>query len=110
MSDFEKDLLNSVKCSMVKQIDKTDFIQIQYDSRPKLPADFMQRAWEMVDQDSVIEKLSKRLEDELVDRLVNSIAAEMATDIKQVLSVKERREAVRSLVRDNIDTLTRLEK
>lgn len=108
MSDFEKDLLNSVKCSMVKQIDKTDFISIPYDCRPKLPPEFMQRAWEMVDQDSVIEKLSQRLESELVDRLVNSIAAEMATDIKQVLSVKERREAVRSLVRDNIDSLTRL--
>lgn len=110
MSDFEKDLLNSVKCSMVKQIDKTDFIQIPYDCRPKLPSDFMQRAWEMVDQDSVLEKLSERLESELVDRLVNNIAAEMATDIKQVLSVKERREAVRSLVRDNIDMLTKLEK
>ena len=108
MSDFEKDLMNSVKCSMTNQINKTDFIQIPYDQRVRLPADFMSRVWALVDQESVINKLSERLENELVDRLVNSVATEMATDIKQILSVKERREAVRALVRDNIDTLTKL--
>lgn len=107
MSKFEEDLMNSVKCAMVKQISNQDFIKIDYNDRAKLPSDFIEKAWGLIDQDKLIESLSKRLESELIDRLVNHLAAEIATDIKQVLSVKERREAVRSVVRDNIDKLTK---
>jgi hypothetical protein len=107
MQNFEADLMNSVKCAMTKQIISTDFIKIAYDDRVKLPEDFMQKAWSLIDQDELLASLARRLETELVDRLVNQMAAELATDIKQVLSVKERREAVRSVVRENIDKLTR---
>jgi hypothetical protein len=34
------------------------------------------------------------------------MAAELSTDIKSILSIKERRESVRAVVRDNIDKLT----
>ena len=106
MSKFEDDLMNSVKCAMVNQINKTDFIQIPYDQRKKIPDHFIERAWELVDHSELCKKLSQRLESELVDRIVNHMASEIATDIKQVLSVKERREKIRSLVRENIEELT----
>lgn len=108
MSDFENDLMNSVKCAITKQITGTDFIAINYNDRMKLPDDFLARAWKLVDQENILTKLAERLELELVDRLVYQIASELATDIKQVLSVKERREEVRSLVRENIDRLTKV--
>ena len=106
MDKFETDLMNSVKCAMTKQISSTDFIKIDYANRVKLPDSFMAKAWALVDEEALLQKLATRLESELVDRLVNQMAAELATDIKQILSVKERREAVRSVVRDNIDMLT----
>lgn len=108
MKNFEEDLLNSVKCSMTKQIANENFIKIDYNDRAKLPDDFISRAWGLIDQDELIKKLSTRLEDELVDRMVNHIAAELATDIKQVLSVKERREAVRAVARENIDRICKV--
>ena len=105
--NFEEMIINTVKQSIQRQINTTDFVKIDYQDRVKLPADFLEKAFALVDQDVLLKKLSERLEVELVDRLVNSIAQEMATDIKQVLSVKERREAVRSVVRANIDALTK---
>ena len=105
MSDFEKDLMNSIKCAITNQVNETDFLQIPYDKKVKIPDEFMQKAWGLVDQEALMIKLAKRLEDELIDRMVNHMAAEIATDIKQVLGVKERREAIRSLARDNIDKL-----
>ena len=108
MIDFESKMLNSIKNSMSKQIDKIDFIAINYQDRFAIPQDFINQAWELVDQKALIQGIANRLECELVDRVVNQFAAEIATDIKQVLSVKERREAIRSLVRDNIDQLTRI--
>lgn len=108
MSDFESDLLNVVKHSLTNQLKKENLISIPYDQKVKLPDDFMQKAWGFIDQEALLGKLAERLESELIDRLVNQMAAEIATDIKQVLSVKERREAVRSVVRDNIDKLTKI--
>ena len=105
MKDFEENLVNSIQQAMTRQINTTDFIAVQYDDRIKLPHAFLEKAWRDVDQEALQAKLTARLETELIDRLVNSIAAEVATDIKQLLSVKERREAIRSLARANIDKL-----
>jgi len=106
--NFEEMIISTVMQSVKRQISTADFVKIDYQDRVKLPAYFLEKAFSLVDQESLLKKLAERLENELVNKLVNSIAQEMATDIKQVLSVKERREAVRSVVRDNIDTLTKL--
>lgn len=41
--------------------------------------------------------------------MVNSIAAELATDIKQILSVKERREMLRGIAREHMDAVMKAE-
>lgn len=104
---FDKKLIEVVQNQIVNSIQKADLLQLRYDERFKLPDYFIQECWDLVDKESLKANLAKRIESELVDRLINSIASEMATDIKQVLSVKERREAVRQVVRDNIDALTK---
>jgi len=105
---LENRLLELMVRQLEQSIYKADLVQINYNDRFKLPADFIAKAWSLVDQDALLKSLSERLEAELVDRLVNQMAAEIATDIKQILSVQERREAVRSVVRDNIDKLTKV--
>jgi len=102
---LEQELLQVVTDQLKASIHKMDMIQLPYNKRFELPQDFMQQAWGLIDKDELLKSLSERLRAELVDRLVNAFAAEIATDIKQVLSVKERREAIRALVRDNIDSL-----
>ncbi len=49
--------------------------------------------------------LAVRLEAELADRIVTLMASEIATDVKQILSVKERREAIRAVTRENLDRI-----
>lgn len=105
---LENRLLELMVRQLEQSIHKADLVQINYNDRFKLPADFIAKAWALVDQEALLRALSERLQDELVDRLVNQMAAEIATDIKQILSVQERREAVRSVVRDNIDKLTKI--
>lgn len=55
--------------------------------------------------DKVRAQFAARLESELADRMVTHMAAELATDIKQILSVKERREMLRALARDHMDAV-----
>jgi predicted transcriptional regulator len=65
----------------------------------------MNEVWAMVDRDALKLRLKERIEAELADRIVNHIAAELATDIKRILSVTERREAIRSLAREHMDSI-----
>ena len=51
------------------------------------------------------QQVATLLEAELAERMVNSIAAELATDIKQILSVKERREMLRGIAREHMDAV-----
>jgi hypothetical protein len=103
---LEQKLLGSIEQSIIRQINQSDLVAIQYSDKMRLPAGFMLDAWGLIDQDALLKSLAARLQEELVERLVNQLAAEIATDIKQVLSDKERREAVRAVVRDNIEKLT----
>jgi len=103
---FEEKLKQVIQDQVIKNIHNTDLVSIKYDEKFNLPADFLWECWSLIDKERLKESLSARLQEELVDRLVNHMAAEIATDIKQVLSVKERREAIRHVVRENIDELT----
>lgn len=100
-----ENLANDIELSIRKQIQDTKLVNIPYSGMITVPQDFIQDVWDSMDKESIKQKLADRLESELVDRIVNHMAAEISTDIKQVLSVKERREAIRSVCRDNIDSI-----
>lgn len=108
MSDFEEKIKNLAEQSVLKIVSEGSWIMPDYNNRIKIPTEFTKRAWELVDQEKVLKQLAELLEKELAERLVNALAAEIATDIKQVLSVKERREEVRAVVRENIARLTKV--
>jgi len=105
MSEIGEKLQQQAEKSILKIITSGHWIQPDYSARVKLPQDFMESVWQSVDQGKVKAELARRIESELADRIVNHIAAELATDIKQILSVKERREAVRALARKHMDEI-----
>lgn len=105
MSEFEKALQAAAERSILKLISDGSWIQPDYANRVKLPADFMADVWGLVDTNKLKRELATRLESELAERIVNSMAAELATDIKQILSVKERREALRNLAREHMNEI-----
>lgn len=105
MSDIEKAIKDHAERAILKTIKSGEWLAINYSDRVKLPADFMQQVWDLVDTDKVKQQLATRLEEELANRIVNHMAAELATDVKQILSVTERREALRSVARDHMDQI-----
>ncbi len=109
MSEFEAAVKQAAEQAIMKSVKQGDWININYADRAKLPTSFMQQIWDLVDQEKLKTLLAERLEQELVDRIVNHIAAELATDIKQILSVKERREAIRSIARSHFDDIMKLQ-
>ena len=107
MSDFQKQVQEASERAVLKFIGDGAWLLPNYEARFKIPQEWIAECWKLVDKDLLRAHLTTRIEAELADRLVNHMAAELATDIKQILSVKERREALRAVVRDNLDALTR---
>jgi len=102
MSEFEKAIAQAAQNSVLKIISDGNWIASDYASRFKLPTEMLAEVWAMVDIDGLKRKMADRIESELADRIVNHMAAELATDIKQLLSVTERREAIRSVAREHL--------
>ena len=105
MSDIGEKLQQQAEKAILSMITSGHWIQPDYSNRVKLPKDFMESVWQSVDQEKVKAQLAHRLEKELADRIVNHMAAELATDIKQILSVQERREAIRAIARKHMDEI-----
>lgn len=102
MSPFEEALKQAAERSLLKMVMDGGWIQPDYANRFKVPADLLQDVYAMIDRDALKAAIAKRLEEELADRVVNHLAAEISTDIKQILSVRERREAIREVARKHL--------
>lgn len=102
MTNFEQALKTAAEKSILKIITDGSWIQPHYDSRFKIPPDLLQEIYALIDREALKQAIATRLEAELADRVVNMMAAEISTDIKQILSVKERREAIREVARQHL--------
>lgn len=100
--NIETAIKDAAERSILRIILDGGWIAPDYSNRFKLPPEFLQSVWQSIDQDKLRSALCRRLEEELADRIVNHMAAEIATDVKQILSVKERREELRAMARQYI--------
>lgn len=107
MSEFEAKVKEAAERAVLKILMEGSWITPDYNSRFKIPTDMLADVWKMVDVEAVKRRMAIRLQEELADRVVNHMAAEIATDVKQILSVQERREALRAVVRENLDRITK---
>lgn len=105
MSDFARAVQTAAEKSVLKLISEGSWVQPDYANRVKIPVEFMADVWALVDTAKLKKELATRIESELADRIVNGMAAELATDIKQILSIKERREALRNVAREHMDEI-----
>jgi len=105
MIDFELEIKTAAEKAVLKFIQDGAWLMPNYENRLKIPVEWMAECWKLVDVDNLKAQLAARLERELVDRMVNHMATELATDIKQILSVQERREMLRGLARDHMDAV-----
>jgi hypothetical protein len=104
--EFIERAVSAAQASVLKAL--SEGAAIDYSQRLRVPPEFMAEVWALVDKDALKAALARRLETELADRLVNHIAAEMATDIKSILSVQERREALRAIARQHVMSVLQL--
>jgi hypothetical protein len=106
-SEFEQQVKAAAEKAVLQFIQSGGWLMPNYEARLKVPLEWLAECWRLVDAKKLQAQITERLESELADRIVNHMAAELATDIKQILSVKERREAIRALAREHMDSIMR---
>ena len=103
MTDCEQAVKTAAEKAVLQFVQGGQWLQPNYESRLKIPVEWVADCWRLVDAEKLKRKIAERLESELAERMVNHMASELATDIKQILSVKERREMLRNLAREHMD-------
>lgn len=103
--NIEETIMNVARKALIKTILDGQWIAPDYAHRFKIPPEFLVSIWDRVDKDRLRDAMVRRIEAELADRIVNQMAAEIATDVKQILSVQERREALRALARQHMESI-----
>ena len=104
---FNETMTRAVEHAVIKALAKGDWITFDYGARPKIDAAMLAGIWADIDMERVKARLKERIEDMLVERICNAMATEMAGDVKQVLGVPERREAIRALAREHLTEIMR---
>ena len=99
---FDEELQRAVQRSVLDLVIKGNLVMPDYEHRAKVPAAKIQEIYDAIDWGRVKELVIKAAEERVADVILNSMATEIATDVKQVLSNKELREEVRAFVRSGI--------
>jgi hypothetical protein len=105
MSDLESAVKAAAEKAVLRFIESGGWLMPNYESRLKIPADWIADCWRLVDAEKLKARIAERLEAELANRMVNHMAAELATDIKQILGVRERREMLCELARRHMESV-----
>lgn len=99
---FEEELQKAVQQSVIKMAREGSLVLPDYAARAKIPAQRVQDLYDSINWDNVRSLVMAGIEQHVADKILNAVATEMATDVKQVLSNKELREEVRSFIRAGV--------
>jgi len=105
MSDFQNAVRMAAEKTVIKMVSDGQWLQPNYEARFRVPVEWIAECWGLVDKDKLKAKVAALIENELAERMVATIAAELSTDMKQIMAVKERREMLRQIARANIDAI-----
>jgi len=102
MDNFTENIVTQIQRSVIKKISSGDWLTFDYSNRPKIPGDLLYELYNMVDIDRVLALAAANLEQKIADKLIVALTVEVKNDIKQVMSNKELREELRSVIREKL--------
>lgn len=93
--DFEQQILQAVKNSIMSQVKGLDFIKVDYQQRQPLPQEFINKVWASVEWDKVLLEVKSNLETRICNAIVGNMETEIKSDVKSLLGVDGVRQRLR---------------
>lgn len=92
---FEEDIAQSIRNSVLAEIKKTAFLNLQYSERKHIPSHILDDLWGSIKWDEVLEEIRPMVQTRICNSIVASMETELKTDIKSLLSVDGVRQKLR---------------
>lgn len=92
---FEEQLMQSMQQKILKEIKSTNFIQIEYGQRQRIPDKLIEQVWQSIKWDEVIEQIRPTIQTKICNSIVGAMETETKTDVKKLLSVDGVRQKLR---------------
>jgi hypothetical protein len=99
---FEQQLAQSIQHTVINFIRKGDWLKLDYNSRINLDSTWLKTMHSQVDMNQVMQIVKSQVEQKMADHIMNSMATEIGTDIKSIMTNQELREDIRSTIRAKI--------
>lgn len=99
---LEKKLAETMERTLVDFIAKGEWLKMDYNARINIDAELLRRAHAAVDFSRVLGLVGAAIEQRMADTIMNSMATEVANDVKSIMGNKELREDIRAIIRAKI--------
>lgn len=111
-SEFGREAIESMQIALVEYLRKGEWFHgVNYEQRVKIGQGVLRALYGQLDMDRVMSLVKDRVEQRLADSIMNAMATETATDIKQIMCNTELREDLRSYLRSRMrEAVARVEK
>lgn len=103
---FEQQVSQAVQSSILKILASGDWLKVDWNNKISIPQSELRAAYDAVDMGRVRQTIVAKIEDKLADTIFHSLATELATDTKRILSNQELREDMRGVLRAKIRSIS----
>lgn len=99
---FDETLQQAIQHTVIDFIRKGEWMKLDHNAKINIDSAWLRKMHSMVDMDTVMKLVATQVEQRICDGIINSMTTEIATDIKSIMSNKELREDLRSVIRTKI--------
>ena len=94
--NFEDQIINQVQKTILKQISDCRIIEYHHKNKKHIPDDILQKAWDGINWDEVVEYVTREIQDKVCQTIVANMLTEVKTDVKSILSIEGMRKKIRA--------------
>lgn len=92
---FEEQVTEQIQKRILSSIKDVDFLDRWKQGRLEIPNNIIQKAWNGINWEEVVEHVKKELQDKICQTIVQNMLTETKTDVKALLSVEGVRQKIR---------------
>ena len=99
---FDEVMQKTVQNAVLDFIRKGEWMKMDYNAKINVDSAWLREMHSRVSMDNVMRIVTDSVEQRIADGIMNSMATEIATDVKSIMCNKELREDIRATIRAKI--------
>lgn len=99
---FDEIMQKTVQHAVLDFVRKGEWMKMDYSAKINVDSAWLREMHSRVNMDNVMKIVAGSVEQRIADGIMNSMATEIATDVKSIMCNKELREDIRAMIRAKI--------